>query len=230
MGASLFWKYTHGKILASVPRARVYFFANKLQLWRLIEKDVVSQFKPVSAGVPLTSIRIVNIIVFEPRCRVSWASQRHKAVRCLENTVATVTVHHKKSKLDSGGAGKWTSQTQAHTPKKWSARIPNICITRGIFYITILTSWNWAISACEDIKRSRKSTVTPCNLFVDFGRGTRISCQTETFRLVSTHKIVSSRTTQIAESWQIWQATGWIYYVLPHSVQTISEYSVFQTI
>lgn len=38
------------------------FFMNKPQLWRLIGKDAVSQFKPVSAGAPLTSIRLVNII------------------------------------------------------------------------------------------------------------------------------------------------------------------------
>lgn len=214
-----------------MPWARVCFFVNTLQLWRLIEKDVVSQFKPVSAGVPLTSIRIVNIIVFEPRCRVSRASQCHKAawawfdVWKTRSPLSPITT--KTPSSDLTGPGR---QTQASPPKKWCTRSPNVCITQRILYITILTRWNSAIWACEDIKRSRKPSVTPCNLFVDFGRGTSISCQTETFRLVSTHKIVSSRTTQIAESWQIWQATGWIYYVLPHSVQTISKYSVFQTI
>lgn len=44
------------------------FLMTTLQHWRLIEKDVVSQFKPVSAGVLLTSIRLVNIIVFKFRC------------------------------------------------------------------------------------------------------------------------------------------------------------------
>lgn len=38
------------------------FLMKKPQLWRLIGKDVVSQSKAVSAGAPLTSIRLVNII------------------------------------------------------------------------------------------------------------------------------------------------------------------------
>lgn len=91
--------------------------------------------------------------------------------------------------------------------------------------------------ACEDI--SRKYTVTSCNPFVVFGGEIRISCHSETLRLVSTQKFVWSWTTEIKATWQVCikQATDWILFkgssnlpmrVLLHSLQTITEtYSIF---
>lgn len=70
------------------------FFMNKPQLWRLIGKDVVSQFKPVSAGVPLTSIRLVNIITLGLMVSdvggVSVSKSSVVLIPCLQNTAATV--------------------------------------------------------------------------------------------------------------------------------------------
>lgn len=45
-----------------------------------MKRIVVSQFKPVSAGDPLTSIRLVNIIVVKFRCWISRAAQYREAV------------------------------------------------------------------------------------------------------------------------------------------------------
>lgn len=74
------------------------FFMNKPQLWRLIGKDVVSQFKPVSAGVPLTSIRLVNIITLRLRVSdvggVSVADSSVVLFPCLQNTAVTVCLAH----------------------------------------------------------------------------------------------------------------------------------------
>lgn len=70
------------------------FFMNKPQLWRLIGKDVVSQFKPVSAGVPVTSIRLVNIITLGLMVShvggVSVSKSSVVPIPCLQNMAATV--------------------------------------------------------------------------------------------------------------------------------------------
>lgn len=79
------------RLRAASPRV---FFMNKPQLWRLIGKDAVSQFKPVSAEVPLTSIRLVNIITLGPRVLdvggVSVSKSSVVRIPCLQNAAATV--------------------------------------------------------------------------------------------------------------------------------------------
>ena len=45
-----------------------------------MKRIAVSQFKPVSAGDPLTSIRLVNIVVVKFRCWISRVSQCREAV------------------------------------------------------------------------------------------------------------------------------------------------------
>lgn len=89
----VFKVYTQQDSRLRAARPRV-FFMNKPQLWRLIGKDVVSQFKPVSAGVPLTSIRLVNIITLGLRVSdvagVSVSKSSEVLIPCLQNTAATV--------------------------------------------------------------------------------------------------------------------------------------------
>lgn len=89
----VFKVYTQQDSRLRAARPRV-FFMNKPQLWRLIGKDVVSQFKPVSAGVPLTSIRLVNIITLGLRVSdvagVSVSKSSVVPIPCLQNTAATV--------------------------------------------------------------------------------------------------------------------------------------------
>lgn len=122
----MFWEHTYNEDTHLTAISLCIFFMTALQLWRLIEKDVASQFKPVSTEVPLTSIRLVNIIVFKFRCQMSWAFQCREAVGSwfmLLEMMVTICVYHKSS-TPSDRTGR---STPGHTLKervlwKWSRR------------------------------------------------------------------------------------------------------------
>lgn len=68
-GEHQYFESTHiVKILAAALRASVYFNDSAAGFGSLLKRIAVSQFKPVSAEDPWTSIRLVNIFVVTLRC------------------------------------------------------------------------------------------------------------------------------------------------------------------
>lgn len=133
MGASVFSEYTHSELLASEPRVPVCFFMNKPQLWRLIGKDVASQFQAVSAGVPVTSIRLVNIITLALMVSgvggVSVSKSSVVLVPCLQNTAATVCLPQRTLFQPSTTRTKVIPvRTQPHCTEVWSYKYCEGCL------------------------------------------------------------------------------------------------------
>lgn len=77
----MFSEHTYSEDSRLGARSPLYIFNDgRCSFGGLLKSLVVSQFKPVSAGDPLTSIRHVNIIVVKFRCQISRASQCREAV------------------------------------------------------------------------------------------------------------------------------------------------------